>query len=229
MFGVKPRGAPRKSGCRSTHISSYVTRPKENMSDSRPHLQGIWHISGAAYLGGGSWLSWPGPSPPEKAKGQSTSCPHCTPLKEKPRVPKSHLPCGSMKIECGDRPKCAVLASWWRNCTASATSRRPHFISKLESSCRLFSRSWATTPTTGFVAKASVLRSSESASTTLRMCGCRSRCRLDASFFITSSTCSLEFLGYFSTCFFSNRKIVSLSSGLSLKLALWRRHFSSTL
>mmetsp|Transcript_99528 Transcript_99528/g.249526 ORF Transcript_99528/g.249526 Transcript_99528/m.249526 type:complete len:237 (+) Transcript_99528:1146-1856(+) len=230
MLAVKPLGAPRSSGCLSVDMSSYVSKPRANISDSKPHLQGMLHISGAAYLGGGSWLNWPGVSlPGANAKGQSTSWPHCTPLTEWPRPPRSHLPCGSMKIACGEKLKWAVLASWWRNCKASATSRSPHFISRLESSWRLCSKSWDTVPTTGLVANANVLLSSERASTTLKMCGCRNRCKLDASFRKTSRICSFVFFGHFSTCFFSNKKIVSLSSGLSLKLALWSLHFSSVL
>mmetsp|Transcript_96895 Transcript_96895/g.278849 ORF Transcript_96895/g.278849 Transcript_96895/m.278849 type:complete len:487 (+) Transcript_96895:395-1855(+) len=221
VLGVKPRGADRSKGWRSEHISSYVIKPSAKMSDSKPHLHGMLHISGAAYLCGGSWLSSPGLSAPgAKAKGQSTSWPHCTPLTECPRLPSNHLPCGSMNTALGDRLRCAVLASWCKNCTASAKSSKPHFISRLDSSCRLFSSSWATVPTTGFVAKANVLRSSLKASMTLRICGCLSRCRLVASFRNTSRICSLVFFAYFSTCFFSKRKMVSLSSGLSLKLAL---------
>mmetsp|Transcript_43646 Transcript_43646/g.130392 ORF Transcript_43646/g.130392 Transcript_43646/m.130392 type:complete len:200 (+) Transcript_43646:1268-1867(+) len=199
------------------------------MSDSSPHLAGMPHISGAAYREGGSALSCPGWSFPAKAKGQSMSWPHCTPLIEWPSPPRSHLPCGSMKMLNGERLKWAVLASWCRNCRASAASRRPHFISRADSSWRLCSSSWATVPTTGFVAKARVLRSSLKASTTLRMCGCRSRWRADASFRSVSKICSLVFLGYLSTVFFSKRKMVSFSSGFSLKLALCNLHFSSVL
>mmetsp|Transcript_35204 Transcript_35204/g.104591 ORF Transcript_35204/g.104591 Transcript_35204/m.104591 type:complete len:200 (+) Transcript_35204:1542-2141(+) len=199
------------------------------MSDSSPHLPGMAHISGAAYLGGGSWLSSPGLSWPWKAKGQSISCPHCTPLTEWLRPPRSHLPWGSMKMQWGDRPRCAVFASWCRNCMASAMSRRPHFISRLESSCLLCSSSWATVPTTGFVANASVLLSSLSASTTLRMCGCRSRCKLEASFRMFSSMFSFVFLAYLSMTFFSKMKMVSLSSGLSLNVAECSFHLNSVL
>mmetsp|Transcript_31003 Transcript_31003/g.55524 ORF Transcript_31003/g.55524 Transcript_31003/m.55524 type:complete len:230 (+) Transcript_31003:208-897(+) len=70
---LKPRGAALSRGWRSMHMSSYVKRPMANMSDSSPHFAGKAHISGAAYLAGGSKLRFPGASPLLKPKGQSMS------------------------------------------------------------------------------------------------------------------------------------------------------------